>query len=219
MPQSVLHAAANLFIRRWGEMGASWGISRTMAEIHALLYLSGEPLCTDDVMGQLEVSRGNASMNLRQLVNWGLISRVHRRGDRKEYFEAERDVWAMFETITRERRRREVEPIVETIERCCVMIDKERGTLPAEDRRHADAYEQRFHEMLEFFALINRVFNAVTQAGPQGMRQLAGMIGDMDEADATPLQAALTEPPARQAVLTPTEQRPAPASRPRKKGR
>lgn len=191
MAQSAVHAAANLFIRRWGEMGASWGISRTMAEIHALLYLSGEPLCTDDVMAQLEVSRGNASMNLRQLVNWGLISRVHRRGDRKEYFEAERDVWAMFETITRERRRREVEPIVETIERCCGMIEKERGTLPTEERRHAELYEARFHEMLEFFALINRVFNAITQTGPQGMRQLAGMLGSMADAGV----AAVPAPP------------------------
>ena len=71
MPESGFDGAKNLFIRRWGEMAASWGISRTMAEIHALLYLSTEPLCTDDVMTQLQVSRGSASMNLRQLVNWG----------------------------------------------------------------------------------------------------------------------------------------------------
>jgi len=111
-----------LFVRRWGEMAASWGVGRTMAEIHALLYLAQEPLCTDDVMDQLSVSRGSASTNLRELVKWGLIHRVHQRGDRKEYFVAETAVWSMFETITRERRRREVEPIVETIQRCLAIL-------------------------------------------------------------------------------------------------
>ncbi len=72
----------SLFIRRWGEMGAAWGISRTMAEIHALLFVSTRPLCTDDVMDRLQISRGNTSINLRQLVNWELIHRVHRPGDR-----------------------------------------------------------------------------------------------------------------------------------------
>ena len=92
MPAQPFDAAQNLFIRRWGEMAASWGISRTMAEIHALLFLASEAQCTDDVMEHLAVSRGSASMNLRELVNWGLIHRVHRRGDRKEYFEGEKDV-------------------------------------------------------------------------------------------------------------------------------
>ena len=93
MTEEPFDAARSLFIRRWGEMAASWGISRTMAEIHALLLLATEPSCTDDIMDQLAVSRGSASMNLRELVNWGLIERSHRRGDRKEYFEAEKDIW------------------------------------------------------------------------------------------------------------------------------
>ena len=94
-----------LFVRRWGEMAASWGISRTMAEIHALMYISAKPLCTDDVMGQLQVSRGNASMNLRQLLDWGLLARVHQRGDRKEYFVAETEVGEVLETIIGDGRR------------------------------------------------------------------------------------------------------------------
>ncbi len=118
MAAQTLEQARNLFVRRWGEMGATWGISRTMAEVHAVLFITGKPLCTDDIMQLLQVSRGNASMNLRQLVNWGLIRRTHRRGDRKDYFVSDFDAWQMFETITRERRRREVEPIIETIERC-----------------------------------------------------------------------------------------------------
>lgn len=117
-----LEGARNLIVRRWGELGGYWGINRTMAEIHALLFVTGGPLCTDDVMDQLKISRGNASMNLRALVDWGLIRRAHKFGDRKEYFEADTDVWSMFETIMRERRRREVEPILATIDRCIRMV-------------------------------------------------------------------------------------------------
>ena len=117
----VLEESKALLVRRWGEMGGYWGINRTMAEIHALLFVSSDPLCTDDVMEQLHVSRGNASMNLRALVDWGLVHREHKLGDRKEYFRADTNVWRMFETIMRERRRREVEPIITTIDRSRAM--------------------------------------------------------------------------------------------------
>jgi DNA-binding MarR family transcriptional regulator len=86
--QRQLRAAQDLFIRRWGEMGQTWGINRTMAEIHALLYVVGEPLCTDDVMERLNISRGNASMSLRSLCDWGIVRRLHKRGQRREYFES-----------------------------------------------------------------------------------------------------------------------------------
>ena len=127
---NVLDDAKGLLVRRWGELGGYWGINRTMAEMHALLFVSGRPLCTDDVMAQLHVSRGNASMNLRALVDWGLVQRVHHLGDRKEYFQADTDVWHMFETIMRERRRREVEPIVATINRCREMVAGHDGDGP-----------------------------------------------------------------------------------------
>ncbi len=172
MQEDRFDSVRSLFIRRWGEMAASWGISRTMAEIHALLFLATEPLCTDDVMELLAVSRGSASTNLRQLVNWGLIHRLHQRNDRKEYFEAEKDVWQMFETITRERRRREVEPIVETIERCSAIIEKERNRLGGNDKAAADAYHKRFADILEFFGLMNSVFNGISKVGPGGLKPL-----------------------------------------------
>src|SRR5436853_7239326 len=86
--EQQLRVAQDTFIRRWGEMGATWGINRTMAEIHALLYIVAQPLCTDDVMERLNISRGNASMSLRALVDWGIIRRVHKRGERREYFES-----------------------------------------------------------------------------------------------------------------------------------
>jgi len=110
-----LREAQDRFIAQWGQMGSAWGISRTVAEIFALLYITGEPLNADDVIDRLQISRGNASMSLRSLLDWGLITRVHKRGDRKEYFQAEQDPWNMARQITRERFRREIQPVVAAI--------------------------------------------------------------------------------------------------------
>lgn len=173
MRENPLEQARLLFIRRWGEMAASWGIGRTMAEIHALLYLAPEPLCTDDVMEQLEVSRGSASTNLRQLENWELVYRIHRRNDRKEYFEAETDVWQMFEIIIRERRRREVQPIVETIERCLSMVEDGRSKNGGAGPSDVDAFQKRFTEIRDFTESMNGIFNLVSKAGRLGLKPLA----------------------------------------------
>src|ERR671915_882039 len=127
-PSSVEHQlliAQDLFIRRWGEMGATWGINRTQAEIHALCYITGQPLCTDDVMERLNISRGNASMSLRALCDWGIIRRMHKRGERREYFESLTDVWEIFSIIAAERKRREMDPVLETIKQCQRVLDEE----------------------------------------------------------------------------------------------
>src|SRR5579862_1311930 len=121
--QQSLRVAQDLFIRRWGEMGQTWGINRTMAEIHAFLYITGLPQCTDDVMERLNISRGNASMSLRALCDWGIIRRLHRRGERREYFESLSYVWEMFSIIAAERKRREMDPVLETIKQCQAMLD------------------------------------------------------------------------------------------------
>lgn len=92
------------FITQWGAMGSWWGINRTMAQIHALLLITDRALSTDEIMDDLKISRGNPNMNLRDLAGWGLIRSVIRKGERKEYFEAEKDVWKMFCTIVRERK-------------------------------------------------------------------------------------------------------------------
>ncbi|MEZ5301170.1 MAG: transcriptional regulator [Verrucomicrobiales bacterium] len=114
-----LEAARDEFITQWGAIGSSWGINRTMAQIHALLVTSPEPLSTDQVMDELRISRGNAHANLRDLVGWGLIRSVIRKGERKEFFEAEKDVWKMFCTIARERKRREMNlPCLCSVEKC-----------------------------------------------------------------------------------------------------
>ena len=104
------------FISHWGEMGSSWGVPRSMAEIHALLFIEGRPLCADEIMDRLQVSRGNVSTTLRQLADWGIVTRVRLRGDRKDHFQAEQDVWTLLSLIVRARKRRELEPLLAALE-------------------------------------------------------------------------------------------------------
>jgi HTH-type transcriptional regulator, glycine betaine synthesis regulator len=167
--------AKALLVRRWGELGGYWGISRTMAEIHALLFVSGQALCTDDVMVQLHVSRGNASMNLRGLVDWGLVQRVHRLGDRKEYFQADTDVWHMFETITRERRRREVEPIIATIDRCRDIVAHIDQRAP-DQLDAAREFRTRLDELRDFLTTMGALFELALRFGKSGVAQLAPLL-------------------------------------------
>lgn len=185
MPSTIFQESRALFIRRWGEMAASWGISRTMAEIHAVLFISTDSLCTDDLMGLLQVSRGNVSMNLRQLLNWGLVHRVHRRGDRKEYFVAEADIWQMFEIITRERRRREIEPIIETIEKCRRMLRGQRDGQSEEVRAETREFDRRLNEMQQFFTVMNSLFNVLVKAGQTGVGKMLKAFGKRRHRSAT----------------------------------
>lgn len=111
-----LEEAKEKYIQTWGTFATNWGINRTMAQVHALLLASGKPLSTDDVMEQLEISRGNANMNLRALIDWGIVKKELVKGDRKEYFIAEKDVWYLFKQITKERRKREIEPVISFLE-------------------------------------------------------------------------------------------------------
>ncbi len=179
---SRLEEASNLLVQRWGEMGGYWGINRTMAEIHALLFVTRKPLCTDEIMNRLKISRGNASMNLRALVDWGLIERVHRLGDRKEYFRADTDVWHMFETIMRERRRREVEPIIATIDRCCQMVATPGTEADGSDAEDILEFRRRLENLRDFLATMGKLFEMVVQFGAGGIENIA---------------RAMTEPPSR----------------------
>jgi DNA-binding transcriptional regulator GbsR (MarR family) len=104
------------FIQAWGTLGTSWGINRTMAQIHALLLASSDALSTDEVMEHLSISRGNASMNIRTLVEWGIVFKEIRAGDRKEYYYADKDIDRMARQIARERKKREIEPVVNLLE-------------------------------------------------------------------------------------------------------
>ncbi|MDH7464540.1 transcriptional regulator [Chitinophagaceae bacterium 26-R-25] len=110
-----LSEAKQQFIASWGAFGTHWGINRTMAQVHALLLVSADPLTQDDVMEQLSVSRGNANMNIRELIDWGLVDRVIVPGERKEYFTAEKDIWKVATQIIKERKKRELDPMMKLI--------------------------------------------------------------------------------------------------------
>lgn len=104
------------FINAWGTLGTSWGINRTMAQVHALLLISPDALSAEEIMEELTISRGNANMNIRTLIDWGLVQKELRSGERKEYFVAEKDIYKVFKQIAKERRKRELEPIFKVLE-------------------------------------------------------------------------------------------------------
>jgi DNA-binding transcriptional regulator GbsR (MarR family) len=123
-----LENAREEFVSQWGIMGAQWGINRTMAQIHAFLMTAPNVMSTDEVMAALEISRGNAHTNLKDLVGWGLIRIVTKKGERKEFFEAEKEVWEIFRRVARERKRREIDPALETLRNCKAATEKMEST-------------------------------------------------------------------------------------------
>jgi DNA-binding transcriptional regulator GbsR (MarR family) len=112
-----LTEAKQQFISSWGAFGTHWGINRTMAQIHALLLITPDPLTQDDIMEELNISRGNTNMNIRELINWGLVERVLLPGERKEYFSAEKDIWKVVKQIVKERKKRELEPMLQLLDK------------------------------------------------------------------------------------------------------
>src|SRR6478735_11652211 len=119
-----LKEAKRQFIQTWARLGTEWGINRTMAQVHALLLVTDKLLSTEDVMKELSISRGNANMNLRELMNWDLIYKELVPGDRKEYFKAEKDVWEIAKRIARERKKREIEPVLRELKELQDIEDK-----------------------------------------------------------------------------------------------
>lgn len=107
--------AKHKFISTWGSLGSLWGINKAMAQIQALLFISTEPLSMEDIMAELKISRGNTSMNLRQLMDWGIVSKTLIPGERKEYFTTEKDVQELARVIAKERSRREIKPVIKTL--------------------------------------------------------------------------------------------------------
>lgn len=112
-----LTEAKQQFISSWGAFGTHWGINRTMAQIHALLLVSPDPLTQDHIMEELNISRGNTNMNIRELINWGLVERVLLPGERREYFTAEKDIWKVVKQIVKERKKRELEPMLQLLDK------------------------------------------------------------------------------------------------------
>ncbi len=142
------------FIAQWGALGSNWGINRTMAQIHALLMTAPEAMHTEEIMERLEVSRGNANTNLRELVGWGLVRVVVKKGERREYFEGEKDVWKMFITIAKERKRRELDPALAVLKNCAEQTKSE-GAGPGKD------FHKQMKELQEFVEFGMKVSDTV----------------------------------------------------------
>jgi DNA-binding transcriptional regulator GbsR (MarR family) len=137
-------------VLHWGEMGARWGISRTVAQIHALLYFSPKPLAADEIVAGLGVARSHVSNSLRELQSWGVVKMVHFPGDRREHFESIKDVWQMFEILLDERKRREMDPTLKALRETAAQMKSGSGTNPETVKR--------LEEMLEFFELMEGWF-------------------------------------------------------------
>jgi DNA-binding transcriptional regulator GbsR (MarR family) len=138
----VLTNATREFILHWGEMGSRWGVNRTVAQVHALLYLSAEPLTAEDIAAALSVARSNVSTSLRELQNWQLVQPAHQMGDRREFFSTSHDVWQLFLTIVEQRVGREIEPTIAALGRLAAEARAEKQ--PAVTARIA-----RMHAFLE----------------------------------------------------------------------
>lgn len=108
--------AKQQFVQAWGALGSQWGINKTMAQIHALMMVSAEPLSTEDIMEELAISRGNANMNIRELTDWGLVTKVFKPGERRDYFVGEKDVWKIAKQVAKIRKTRELDPILKLLE-------------------------------------------------------------------------------------------------------
>jgi DNA-binding transcriptional regulator GbsR (MarR family) len=143
------------FILHWGEMGLRWGINRTVAQIHALLYLSPKPLTAEEICEALGVARSNVSNSLRELQNWGIVKVVHVMGDRRDHFESMKDVWEMFRIVLAERKKREVDPTIEMLRAAVDELEKSGSK---------DAYSrERLGEMKDFFETMSGWYNQVNQ--------------------------------------------------------
>lgn len=159
------------FIAQWGAFGGQWGINRTMAQIHALLMTGTEALSTDEVMENLGISRGNAHTNLKELVSWGLVRIIVRKGERKEFFEAEKDVWKIFTIILRERQRREIDPALELLRDCHRETEALQGA-------GAEAFRNQIKELEQFVGFARNVGGKVGKLsyGP-AMKLAAKLLG------------------------------------------
>jgi DNA-binding transcriptional regulator GbsR (MarR family) len=145
-------AAEDMFVLEWGRMSSSWGINRTMAQIHALLLITGRPFDMDEIIERLGISRGNASMNLRSLIDWGLVQRFRKPGDRKDRYVSESDMVTVLARLARERKRREIDPTSAAIRDCL-------EHLPSEDSSpETEQVRRRLEALLDIFALFDALF-------------------------------------------------------------
>lgn len=152
--KGVLAQIEREFVDLWRSMSSLWGISPTMAQIHGLLFITGESLSMDDLMTRLAISRGNVSMNLTRLLEWGLVRRVHRRGDRREYYEALGDVWEMFTHVAAQRKRREIDPMLQSLRATTDHLTEQKLGPIHNDSRVIER-KRRVEDLLAFLGLMD----------------------------------------------------------------
>ena len=135
------------YVLHWGEMGARWGVNRSVSQIHALLYLSPRPVTAEEIADTLAIARSNVSTSLKELQSWGLVQIVHLMGDRRDHFEARKDLWDMVTVIVEERKKREIDPTLTVLRQC---VDE-----ASEDRKTDPETKARMQNMLEFLELVS----------------------------------------------------------------
>jgi DNA-binding transcriptional regulator GbsR (MarR family) len=148
--------AKQKFIQAWGTLGSNWGINKAMAQIHALLLLSHDPLTTEDIMEQLQMSRGNVNMNVRALMDWGIVRKEHRVGERKEYFSTGKDIWDLARQVSRERKRREIEPVLHVL--------REVQNVTGEDKKAVTEFKKVTRDLHDFTTKIDGVMEKFSKS-------------------------------------------------------
>jgi DNA-binding transcriptional regulator GbsR (MarR family) len=170
-PQTELSPVAQKFILHWGEMGTRWGVNRTVAQVHALLYISQRPLSAEEIATTLSVARSNVSNCLHELLGWGIIRVVPQIGDRRQHFESLKDVWELFHIIVRERKKREVDPTIQVVRECVEEAKKAGGS---------EAYaRERLEALLEFITTMNGLFEEFQRLPPAATRGLMKLRGQV----------------------------------------
>jgi DNA-binding transcriptional regulator GbsR (MarR family) len=163
--KNKLPALAQKFILHWGEMGTRWGINRTVAQVHALLFISKKPLSAEDIATTLGIARSNVSNSLRELQNWGIIRVVHLMGDRRDHFESMKDVFEMFRVISRQRKKREIDPTIQMLRQCIAETPHAKSV---------DSYvRERLQDLLEFFELADSAYAQMQNLSTPALLKLA----------------------------------------------
>lgn len=160
---TMLSPLVRSFVGHFGEMGSRWGVNRTVGQIYALIYVSPQPLCAEQIAEALEFSRGNVSMGLKELQAWRLVTLRHLPGDRRDHFEAPQDAWEIFQTLAEERRRREIEPTLSML-RSALLVTPDNDA-----ERHAQTRMREMHELIE---RLMSWFDDVQKLQPETAKQL-----------------------------------------------
>ncbi len=167
--QRQIPPALERFIVHWGEMGERWGVNRSVAQIHALLFITDRPMIAEDIAGRLGLARSNVSTSLKELQGWSLVKRVHVLGDRRDYFEAEADMFEMVRRIAIGRKARELDPTLELLRTCSAEA--------AVDRRISEPARQRLNSMLQFMETVDKSFDEIIRLPAPTLSKLMKMGG------------------------------------------